>query len=87
MNFVKKWPKNDNFKTIGKKFYHPKNRHFLTKILKAFSFEKSRSNTPTALSESVVKKGVFTSKFSYICPKSCLGQKWSFFWTKMPITP
>ncbi len=39
------------------------------------------------LSESVMKKGVFTSKFSYICPKSCLGQKWSFFWTKMPITP
>jgi hypothetical protein len=35
----------------------------------------------TKNSESVIKIGDFISKFS-ICPKTCLGQKCSYFWTK-----
>jgi hypothetical protein len=33
-----------------------------------------------------MKNSGFTKRFPFICPKSSLGQKWSFLWTKIPIT-
>jgi hypothetical protein len=41
MKFCRDCPKNLNFKTIGRIFYHPKNSHFLTKIFNYISVEQS----------------------------------------------
>jgi hypothetical protein len=91
INSVKKCPKNVNFKTIGQNFYHPKNSHFLTKILNPFLLSNQHSFSTTIFKISCFfricyEDSGFTKRFPFICPKSSLGQKWSFLSTKIPIT-